>query len=513
MKNAVTAASLLLLASGFATQSCESQGELRPIVVLYDNDVHCGIDGYIQMAGLRDAIVASDTAYVAVVSSGDYIQGGTAGTLSKGQSIIDIMNAVGFDAVTIGNHEFDYKTPRLLELTDQLSAPVTCVNFSDIKTHQQFYAPYVLKQYGPRKVGFVGVITPSTLQAEAAAFYDESGNQLYDLHHDEVFDLVQRAVNEVRGKGADYVVVLSHLGEVNSDKVSGGLIANTSGIDVVLDGHTHSVIPCDTVLNKEGKPVLSTQTGTKLQHVGKLLIMPDGTITTELLSTQELSERSEKVAALVDSVQAVNAELTGRICGTNAQLLTINDEKGVRLVRRGETNLANYVADAFRRFGESELAFVNGGGVRVDLPQGDITYGNLMEVMPFETQLCVIRISGHLLVDVLEVASDALPSEAGYFVQPSGFRYTVSAGDVPRVSDVQVLNARGKYEPIDPDRQYTLTTQAYNLTQYQGLMQNCEVVKQNIGLDVEALYNYLQDPLKGVIGNEYAHSQGRITIR
>ncbi len=494
-------------------QALKEQMMNRPIVILYDNDVHCGIEGYPKMAGLRDAIAASDTAYVAVVSSGDFIQGGTSGTLSKGQYIIDIMNAVGYDAVTVGNHEFDYKTPQLFDLTNQLNAPVTCVNFSDIKTHEQIYAPYVIKQFGARKVGFVGVLTPSTLQSEAAAFYDDNGTQLYDLHHDNVYQLVQNAVDSARFHGADYVVVLSHLGEANSDIVSGKMIAATTGIDAVLDGHTHSVIPCEKVANKKNKNVLSTQTGTKFKNIGKLLIRRNGRMTTELIPTEKLEYKSEKVAAIVDSINKINATLTGKVCGHADQLMTINDENGTRRVRNGETNFSNYVADAYRWYGDSQLAFSNGGGIRQSLPKGNITYGNLMDAQPFGNELCVIKISGRLLCDVIEIGAENYPGESGFFVQPSGFKYTIDKDAMPRVSDVQVLNNEGKYEPIDMDKDYTLTTLNYNLSQYKGIMLNCELIKQNIGLDVEAVYNYLIDPLKGRIGSEYAHPQGRITIR
>ena len=233
----------LLAVPGFIEELQEAKKEYqalkqkmmnRPIVVLYENDVHCGIEGYAKIAGLRDAIAASDTAYVAVVSSGDFVQGGPAGTLSKGQYIIDIINSVGYDAMTIGNHEFDYKVPQLFHLTDQLNAPVTCVNFSDIKTGKQFYAPFVIKKFGARKVAFVGVVTPSTLMSEGAAFYDEDGTQLYDLHHNDVYNLVQQATDSARAQGADYVVVLSHLGESTFDVVSGKMIAATTGIDAVL---------------------------------------------------------------------------------------------------------------------------------------------------------------------------------------------------------------------------------------------------------------------------------------
>lgn len=484
----------------------------RPIVILYDNDVHCGVDGYQKIAGLRDAIAASDTAYVAIVSSGDFIQGGTVGTLSKGQYIIDIVNAVGYDAMTVGNHEFDYGTPRLLELTAQLNAPVTCVNFTDMEQGKPFYAPFIMKEFGARKVAFIGALTPSTLRSEASAFYDEQGRQLYDLHEKEVYQLVQQAADSARALGADYVIVLSHLGEVGSRVTSSRLIANTTGIDVVLDGHSHNVILHDYVSNKDGGEVINTQTGTKFVNIGKLLISPSGAISNELLPTKEISYSSEKVASVVDSIKQINEALTGKVCGFNEQQLTINGPDGKRLVRRGETNLANFVTDAYRWLGESELGMVNGGAVRTDLPQGDVTFGRIMDVQPFDNQLCVAKISGALLCSVLEVAASEYPAETGMFVQPSGFRYTIHPDQAIRVADVEVLNASGQYEPIDLDREYTVTSSSYLFSQYNGLMKNVEIIKLNIAVEAEALYQYVINALNGRIGSEYAHPQGRVKI-
>ena len=485
----------------------------RPIVVLYDNDVHCSIEGYAKIAGLRDAIVATDTAYVAVVSSGDFVQGGPAGTLSKGQYVIDILNSVGYDAMTLGNHEFDYKIPQLFNLTNQLNAPITCVNFSNLQTGEQCYAPYVIKKFGARKVAFVGVVTPSTMLSEGAAFYNEDGTQLYDLHHDDVYRLVQQATDSARAQGADYVVVLSHLGESTFDVVSGKLIAATTGIDAVLDGHSHATIPCEKIANKVGKDVLCSQTGTKFTNIGKLYISSNGQLSTELLPSDKIEYKNDAVQAVVDSINEINAALTNKVCGRADQIMTILDANGKRLVRNGETNLANFVADAFRWYGDAQLAFSNAGGIRQNLPKGNITYGNLLESQPFSNEMCVIRISGHLLCDVLEVGAESFPDESGFFVQPSGFRYTINKDVIPRVSDVQVLNEKGEYEPINMDKEYTLATLNYNLSQYNGLMLNCELVKQNIGLDVEALYNYLINPLNGRIGSQYAQPQGRITIK
>lgn len=502
------------LMSAFALTACNVTPEPElPIVILYDNDVHCGIEGYPQFAGLRDAIVASDTAYCAAVSSGDFIQGGMAGTLSRGQYVIDVVNTVGYDAMTLGNHEFDYGSDRLFELLDQLVGPtVTCVNFTPMGETKPVYAPYVIKQMGPKKVAFVGVLTPSTLLSESAAFYDADGKQIYDLHTDATYQMVQQAANEARSKGADYVVVISHLGENRTNITSPGLIAATTGIDVVLDGHSHSVIACDTILNLKGQPVIVSQTGTKMAHVGKLVISTDGRISTELIPTDSIAYRNERVAAVVDSINAINAEFTNRVCGENTQLLTINGPDGKRMVRKGETNLANFITDGMRWMGKSEIALVNGGGIRADLPMGEISYGKLLDVQPFDNELCVARISGSQIWSAIEVSCSDLPAENGMIIQTSGLRYEVDLNEDPRVTVVEVLNKQGKYEKIDLDREYTVTLSTYMMSQYDGLLRNCEVIAPSLCSDVESTYNYVTTALKGKVGPEYNEAQGRLKI-
>ena len=278
----------------------------KSIVILYENDVHCSIDGYTKMAGLREAINQSDTAYAAIVSSGDYLQGAMVGAYSLGQYIIDIMSRMNYDAITLGNHEFDYGVPRMKELLAKVNAPVVCANFFDYGATQSYYAPYVIHSYGDKQVAFVGVCTPATMASKKYAFFDDEGQQLYDLKKDEVPQLVQQAVDNARGEGADYVVLLSHLGENEPEKAisSYELVSKTKGIDVVLDGHSHSTIEHHDVNNLDGQSVNVTQTGTQFANVGKLLITHDGRMTTTLIPTSEIPYERATVTAAINDVKA-----------------------------------------------------------------------------------------------------------------------------------------------------------------------------------------------------------------
>ena len=489
----------------------------RSIVVLFDNDVHCGIQGYQKVAGLRDAI--SDTAFVSIVSCGDYIQGGTVGAISHGQYIMDIMKHVGYDAVTLGNHEFDYSVPRMKELLSQLNAPVVCVNLFDMQRNR-LYAPYTIKSFGKKKVAYIGVVTPTSLYTEEYAFFDEKEKQIYELGEKKVYQLVQNAVDEVRKQGVDYVIVLSHLGEtpnvLNAD--SHGLIANTSGIDVVLDGHTHSVIPTETVMDKEGRPVIISQTGAKFANVGKLVIMPDGKKSTQLVPVGEITFENVEVKHATDSILSLSNSLTSRIICRSDVDLRILDDEGYQEVRRSETNAGDIVTDAFRVMTGADFAITNGGGIRNEVKAGQLTYGDVVALLPYDNYVMVVDITGQELVDLLAACTQFIPVENGDFPQVSGIKFTINSSEKDlskRILDLTVLNKQtGDYEPVDLQKTYSLATIDYCVKGggLQGKLKKNKVIRQAIMIYNECLIKYITEHINSHIGKEYAEPQGRIKI-
>ncbi len=520
MKRNLTYLIALTAVCSMALFSCQSvknlTGKGKSLVVLYDNDVHCGVDGYAKMAGLRNAI--ADTAYVAVVSCGDYLQGGTVGAISEGQYVVDIMRHVGYDAVTLGNHEFDYKTPRMFNLLSYLGAPVTSVNLRNLSTGEFCFAPYIIKKMGKKKVAFVGATTPTTVSTEAYAFFDENDKQLFDLCAADIYRLVQNAADKARMEGADYVVVLSHLGEdknyLNVD--SHGLIHNTAGIDVVLDGHTHSVIPSDTVHNKFGHPVPISQTGTKFANIGKLVIKANGQKNLQLIPTSEVAQPDPLVAHVTDSINALMEKETNvKICDSEVAL-TILDAKGDQEVRKGETNAGNLVADSHRVLTNADIAMLNGGGIRCGLPAGTLSYGDIISMLPYDNSLCTVEITGAKLVELLNACTRFVPEENGDFPQVSGIRFTIDQSGGKGVTDVMVRNKQtGEYEPVDLARTYMLATIEYCVVGggFQGVLKK-NTTMQKTGFNYsECLIRYLKENLAGHIGQEYAGPQGRITIK
>lgn len=265
----------------------------KDIVVLYTNDVHCGVDDNIGYAGLAlyKKEMQQQTPYVTLVDTGDAIQGAPIGTLSDGGYLIDIMNYVGYDFAVPGNHEFDYGMPRFLELAGKLNCGYYSCNFIDSATGAPVFAPCKMFTYGATQVAFVGVTTPESFTKSTPAYFQDSqGNYIYSFCEDEsgqkLYDQVQANVDAARTAGADYVILAGHLGEngITQKWSSASVIANTTGIDACIDGHSHETVPSENVKNKNGQNVVLTQTGTKLNHIGKLTISADGSIRTELVS-------------------------------------------------------------------------------------------------------------------------------------------------------------------------------------------------------------------------------------
>jgi len=511
---------VLSLAGGCLFCSCDKPDRRvtdKPLVILFDNDVHCGNDayGYAQAVGLKKAINASDTAYCALVSSGDYIQGGTIGSESKGADMISILNLAAYDAVAVGNHEFDFGMERLQELLARLTVPVTCVNLTKAGSSKPMLDRYVMMNIGAKKVAAVGVLTPFAMTAESFAFFDAEGNQIYDLNQSDIISMVQDAVNDSRKKGADYVIVLSHLGEADYEVTSVDLIAGTQGIDVVLDGHSHSVIPCRMVKNANGVEVPLAQTGTKFANLGKLYFDKDGKVDVSLLPVDSIEYSDGEVAALVDSLKAVVDEKFGQVVGHSDYLLTINDGEGNRAVRRAETNLGDFVADAYRVVTGAQIGIENGGCIRVDVPSGDITRKMLLEAVPFGKGVMTASFSGEdfaVLLNVFVQGADGT-KELGAFAQVSGIRYRIHAGEEPCVTceDIEVFDSETlTYVPMKADGVYVvaLTDFAFDLVSEKGC--RGKIVGQGYGDEYEIVLKYFVENLGGVVPSQYAQPQGRI---
>lgn len=549
---------LLALAMVFslAAPAFAAETEEDGIVVLFTNDVHCTDDdgsSYAAIAGYKAEMEAVyGTGNVTLVDNGDAIQGGVLGSLSKGSWIVDIMNEVGYDLAIPGNHEFDFNMDTFMDIvSNQAEYTYLSCNFMDLEANEPVLEPYQIITYGDVDVAYVGITTPETLTKAAPAYFqNEDKKYIYGFcqgnNGQDLYDQVQDTVDAALAEGADYVVALAHLGVDPSSTpyMSTEVIANTTGIDVMLDGHSHTVVPSQSVENADGEKVLLAQTGTKAESIGKLVIAPDGTMTTQLVALADVDTTTEGYTAamtFIEGIQALYDETADQVVATSDVELTVNDpDTGERAVRSAETNLGDLCADAYRVMLEADIGWVNGGGVRANIAAGDVTYGDIIEVHPYSNLACLVEVTGQQILDALEWGSkDVGVGENGGFLQVSGLKYTintailssaesdpegnfagVTAGCARRVSDVQVLDSEtGAYAPIDPEATYTLASHDYMLKNggdgYAMFGEdNITILKDEIMVDNEVLIRYIQDELGGVIGEEYANprGQGRITI-
>lgn len=488
----------------------------KSIAILFEGDTHCETSGYSRFAGLRDAMKQADTAHVVTVSLGDFMVGGALGAISKGRYMTDIMHSVGYDVITIGNHEFDYGGENMKKLLKQLGVPVTCANFYDYGANTPEYAPYIIRQYGNKRVAFVGALAPVTMQLQQHAFYGEDGHQLYDLHTDDLYNLVQQATDKARNEDrADYVVLLSHIGEIEAMGISSHkLIAATRGIDAVIDSHSHTCVESEKVQNADGKDIIITQAGSQMKNVGKMLIAADGTISTSLISINDISYESKKVAKVVDSVKHEAQVISENVVCTSSYGLTVADADGVSLVEHEETNGGDMVTDALRIELNAEIGLHTGNSFVKNIAAGEITYGDIVAMLPYENSMSVISVTGQQLLDLLTKCTQNTPKNDEQFPQVSGLRFTVHTA-THTVTDVEVYDkASDGFIPINLQRTYTVAISSY----YKGggfynLLKDCPVVRTTTLMVRDVVINYMSHTLGGSLGETYRRPQGRITIK
>ena len=536
---------LCLLLGMMSTLAFAADAKTDDIVILHTNDVHCGVTdglGYAGVAAYKAEMEAAHN-YVALVDAGDAVQGEPIGLLSAGSYLVDIMNEVGYDYATFGNHEFDYKLPRLQELVKMAKYQYVSCNFQYTGTQKDALkvAPYAIAAYGDTKVAYVGITTPeSFVKSTPAYFKDDAGNFIYTFCEDKtgkaLYTAVQDAVNDARADGADYVVAIAHLGiEGTTDYwTSEAVIENTTGIDAMIDGHSHEAFT-KTVANKSGKDVLLAQTGTKLANLGKLTIAKDGTITSELIASKDYTTKDAHITDYITKItDQFSADLSKVVATSDVDLID-SDENGVRLVRNTETNLGDLCADAFRIMMDADIGIMNGGGLRKTIKKGDVTLGTLMSVFPWGNLPCKVSVTGQTILDMLEMGAMKYPSESGGFLHVSGLKYSilprvastietteqgefVKVKGARRVCNVEVLNQKtGKYEPINVNKLYTLGGIDYTII-YCGdgfsMFDTAKVIKAADAkyTDAKMVTEYISTKLGGKIGNQYAEPQGRISI-
>ena len=408
------AAAVPQASAGFLT------GKDAAVTILYTNDVHTYIDNkspkltYAAIAAMKQGYV-DEGKPVLLVDAGDHIQGTAYGSMDDGATIIELMNEAGYDIATLGNHEFDYGMARAKAIIKEADFPYVSCNWVDLRTGLRVLPAVKLFPAGGKWIAFVGITTPESFTKSTPAYFmnAKQTKYIYDILGGDdgrkLYDAVQKAIDKAKTLGADIIIGLGHLGvdPSSSPWTSEEVIANTTGFDAFIDGHSHTVMENKQVQDASGKAVTLTQTGSYLANVGKMTIAEDGAITTELISTADVSDAA--VAATAEAwINDVDAMLGEQIATTDIKFYINDPATGKRRIRMGETNLGDFVADGiYTYFNEVEqldcdIAMMNGGGIRTDVDAGKWTFKTCKQVSPFGNVACLMSVTGKQIQDALE---------------------------------------------------------------------------------------------------------------
>ena len=546
MRKLISVLLVLALVLSLSISAFAEEPKSDDIVILYTNDIHTYINkdiSYDVIAGVK-AHLQSKYNHVLLMDAGDHIQGTAYGSMDKGKTIIDLMNAAGYDLATLGNHEFDYGMEGRINVTDVWAKfPYVSCNFyheKDGVPGDSVLDSYKIFELGGEKVAVIGITTPETFTKSTPAYFqDENGNYIYGIAGGTdgaaLYAAVQKAIDEAKAAGATKVIALGHLGDDPASQpwTSEETIANVSGLDAFIDGHSHSTVAGAKVADKDGKEVHLTQTGEYFGAIGMMVIDSEtGAITTELLGADhdivKAATPNADVKAIKDAWIAAIDEALGEKIGSTELVFDNYDADGNRLVRKQATNTGSFAADAlyylFDDMGlDVDVAIMNGGGVRNKAITGDISYKTCKDIHTFGNVACLQTITGQQLLDALEWGARGTPdSEVGGFLHVAGITYeidvtvasTVQADEkgvwigAPtgeyRVKNVQVYNKEtGKYEALDLNAKYNLAGYNYTLrdlgdgfAMFDGAVNVLDYVME----DYMVLANYVQGHKDGIVG-------------
>ena len=473
---------LMLVCALAAPAAAAQTGTSEDIVILYTNDVHTYIDGplsYDVISGIKKEL-ETQYAHVLLVDAGDHVQGTAYGSMDKGETIIQLMNAAGYDLATLGNHEFDYGMDGCMQIVQWAQYPYVSCNFYEEVNgvrEENVLPSYQIFDCGTEKLAIVGITTPESFTKSTPSYFqDESGNYIYGISGGEdgsaLYADVQAAIDSAVAEGATKVIALGHLGDDLSSQpwTSAEVIANVSGLSAFIDGHSHSTVEGQNVTDKDGNSVVLTQTGQYFGQIGMMVISAEtGEITTGFIGSEEILEpvvdesgnpvkdeegndqtevvgyrlvsdlytgaewcSDETVAAIKDQWIAKIGKQLGTVIGSTPLALDNYSADGTRLVRSQETNTGDFAADALYYLFDNmdmdvDVAIMNGGGIRNEAVTGEISYQTCKTIHTFGNVACLQTITGQQLLDALEwgARTAGTGEECGGFLQVSGITYKI----------------------------------------------------------------------------------------
>ena len=531
---------LLALAMVFTLAACgekkpdpgKDATATEPVVILHTNDVHGAVSNYAKVAALASQY-ESEGAYVLILDAGDFSQGDTAVSVSEGATAVELMNMVGYDAVALGNHEFDYGFEALKKNMENAQFPVLAANVK-YNGELAFDDAAVFTTPGGTKIGVFGLDTPET----ATKAHPGKIQGVTFAGGEELYQIAQDMANMLReDEGCNYVICLGHLGIDDETAATGNrsidLLNKVTGIDVFIDGHSHSteeeIVEKTNTDRKVGDTIL-TSTGTKLENIGVVTIK-GSTITTTCVPTEGIEVAADD--AIAAHAAAIIAEIEADYGTVFAKTeVTLNGEKDPGN-RTQETNLGDLITDALvwgaEQQGETvDAAITNGGGIRATIEAGDITKKDVNTVLPFGNTLSIIKITGEELLEVLEASTFCTPEAIGGFPQVSGIEFTVDTtkgydqGDeypgttyfAPKtINRVTIQTVGGK--DFDPAATYTIATNDFMASggdTYYRFVNATANYDLGIPMD-EVVMDYITTVLNGTVAaDKYGEPAGRIHV-
>lgn len=536
---AVTAAAAMFVGIGFhgpadVAEAARTSYE-GDLVVIHTNDIHGHFDtvegeqlGIPAVAALKQ-YYQSQGANVLLVDAGDFSQGTTLVSYFDGGSAVLFMNAAGYDAASLGNHEFDFGFEELQIMDTLADFPILDANVLNKETREPYFGDNKIFTFDNMKVGVFGL---DTAEAQTKAS-PKNVKDITILDGQELYACAQEQVNTLKAQGCDYIICLGHLGvdDESLGRRSVDVVANTTGIDLFIDGHSHTEM--DGGLEVNGTVI--TSTGNYLANIG--VVVYDQETKTEKASLVKAADYKggydATVAGFVKAHQDIVDAAYSGLFATAAVDLNGEREPGVRTQ---ETNLGDFAADAYLYAAQQYMgdavkidgAIQNGGGVRASIPAGPITMNTLYTVFPFGNSVSVVKVTGAQLLEALEASCSAAPAALGGFPQVSGIVFTVDTS-VPYVNGMQYPDST-YFAPAAPGSRVTISSvggRDFSLTDsyyiavnnfmadggdtYYIFTQAQEVIDTGV-IDAEGLISYV-DSLGGVIGEAYAAPKGNITIK
>ena len=514
----------LVVPTAWADEPKEMTGKT---VILHSNDVHGAIERYAYMAALRDEYKGKG-AEVILADAGDYSQGTAYVSITKGENAFDMMNTVGYDVATIGNHEFDYGWEQLKANAGKATFKIVCADV--LEGGATIFEPYTIIEKGGVKIGFFGMQTPEAQTKANPALIQG----LTFLAGKDLYDCAQAQVDALETAGADVIICLSHLGVDASSEpnTSYDMLDNTNGIDMVIDGHSHTVMKAtaETPIQSTGTAfanigVIVIDNATK-KIVDNFLYEVPGTLTADTAVAAKAHEIMEHVNMAYGAVFAKSE-------------VELNGAKAPNGNRDGETNLGDLITDAMLWSiqknpdsvtvpMENVLAITNGGGIRAPIHKGDVTKKDVNTVLPFGNTVAVVYVTGAELLEALEASTYCTPEAVGGFPQVSGIEFIVDTSAAYDANDttypgstyygpksinrVTIIGVNG--EEFDPEATYAVITNNFLAAggdTYYAFANASAQFDTGLPLD-EVLMDYITEELGGVIGEEYAQPQGRIVV-